>query len=180
LIIENKEEKKNMFNFEFYNPTKIIFGKDQINKLDSQISKDAKVLVLYGGGSVKKFGTLDAVIKVLANRTVIEFGGIEANPKYETLMKAVEIVKKENIDFLLAVGGGSVIDGTKFVNLAANYEGDNAEELLTNRTVAASITKGLPIGTVLTLPATGSEMNMGAVISHNHGKFPVFSPLSFP
>jgi NADP-dependent alcohol dehydrogenase len=169
-----------MFNFEFYNPTKIIFGKEQISKLDSHIPKDAKVLILYGGGSVKKFGTLDKVIESLANRTVIEFGGIEANPKYETLMKAVQIVKEENIDFLLAVGGGSVIDGTKFVNLAANYEGDNTEELLTDHTLVNSIEKGLPIGTVLTLPATGSEMNMGAVISHKNGKFPVFSTLSFP
>ncbi|MCT4594013.1 MAG: iron-containing alcohol dehydrogenase [Anaeromicrobium sp.] len=169
-----------MFNFEFYNPTRVIFGKGQIDKLHSQISKDAKVLILYGGGSVKKFGTLDMVKKSLKDRKIVEFGGIEPNPRYETLMKAVDIVKKEDIDFLLALGGGSVIDGTKFINLAANYTGNNKAELLTNPKAVASITKGLPIGTVLTLPATGSEMNMGAVVSYKSGKFPVFSPLSFP
>lgn len=169
-----------MLNFELYNPTHIIFGKDQIDKLDNHIPKDAKVLILYGGGSVKKFGTFDRVVKALGNRKTVEFGGIEPNPKYETLMKAVEIVKKEDIDFLLAVGGGSVIDGTKFVNLAANYEGSNSEELLTNAEIVGTIKKGLPIGTVLTLPAAGSEMNMGAVISYKDGKFPVLSPLSFP
>ena len=108
-----------MFNFDFYNPTKIVFGKDRLNELDNLVPKDAKVLVLYGGGSVKKFGTLDMVLKGLGNREVFEFGGIEPNPQFETLMKAVEIVKKEGINFLLAVGGGSVMDGTKFVSLAS-------------------------------------------------------------
>ena len=169
-----------MNNFDFYNPTHIVFGKDRLGELDNLIPKDAKVLILYGGGSVIKFGTLDKVKANLADRKVVEFGGIEPNPKYETLIKAVEIVKNENIDFLLSVGGGSVADGTKFINLAANYDGDNPVELLTNKRAQASVSKGLPIGTVMTLPATGSEMNSGGVISYNHGKHVIFNPLLFP
>ncbi len=169
-----------MNNFDFYNPTHIVFGKDRLGELDNLIPKDAKILILYGGGSVIKFGTLDKVKANLADRKVVEFGGIEPNPKYETLIKAVEIVKNKNIDFLLAVGGGSVADGTKFINLAANYDGDNPVELLTNKRAQASVSKGLPIGTVMTLPATGSEMNSGGVISYNHGKHVVFNPLLFP
>ncbi len=169
-----------MNNFDFYNPTHIVFGKDRLGELDNLIPKDAKVLILYGGGSVIKFGTLDKVKANLADRKVVEFGGIEPNPKYETLIKAVGIVKNENIDFLLSVGGGSVADGTKFINLAANYDGDNPVELLTNKRAQASVSKGLPIGTVMTLPATGSEMNSGGVISYNHGKHVVFNPLLFP
>lgn len=169
-----------MFNFDFYNPTHIVFGKDRIVELDNLVPKSARVLVLFGGGSVKKFGTLDKVVEALKGRTVFQFGGIEPNPRYETLMKAVEVVKKENIDFLLAVGGGSVMDGTKFVNVAANYDGENPVDLLQNGRLAASVSKGIAIGTVVTLPATGSEMNNGAVISYNHGKFAVFNPFNFP
>ncbi len=170
-----------MLNFDFYNPTHIVFGKDRIGELNNLVPKDAKVLVLYGGGSVKRFGTLTKVIDALKNRTIVEFGGIEPNPKYETLIKAVEIAKKENIDFLLAVGGGSVMDGTKFVNLAINYEGENKADLFKyGFTPVPSVSKVLPMGTVVTLPATGSEMNSGAVISYGDGKFPVFSTLSFP
>ncbi len=169
-----------MKNFDFYNPTHIVFGKDRLGELDKLVPKDAKVLILYGGGSIKKFGTLEKVKTNLKNRSIVEFGGIEPNPKYETLIKAVEIVKNENIDFLLAVGGGSVIDGTKFVNLAVNYEGDDPAVLLTNGRAQASVTKSLPIGTVITLPATGSEMNSGGVISYNHGKHVVSNPLLFP
>jgi NADP-dependent alcohol dehydrogenase len=149
-----------MQNFDFYNPTHIVFGKDRLNELDDLVPKDAKVLILFGGGSVKKFGTFDKVVVALKNRTIVEFGGIEPNPKYETLIKAVDIIKKEKIDFLLAVGGGSVIDGTKFVNLAANYVGKDPTELLFNgRSGSITVPISLPIGTVLTLPATGSEMN---------------------
>lgn len=169
-----------MFNFDFYNPTHIVFGKDRIGELDKLVPKAARVLVLFGGGSVKRFGTLDKVVEALKGRTVFQFGGIEPNPRYETLMKAVEVVKKENIDFLLAVGGGSVMDGTKFVNIAANYDGENPADLLENGRLAASVSKGISIGTVVTLPATGSEMNNGAVISYNHGKFGVFNSLNFP
>ena len=168
-----------MLNFDFYNPTKIVFGKDRLNELDNLIAKDAKVLVLYGGGSVKKFGTLEKVINGLGNRKIVEFGGIEPNPKYETLMKAVEIVKNENIDFLLAVGGGSVMDGTKFIALAACYEGIEASDILLGK--ENPVTKrAIPLGTVLTLPATGSEMNRGGVVTFNHGKWSFHNNLVFP
>ena len=103
-----------MQNFDFYNPTRIVFGQDRLGELDKLIPASAKVLVLYGGGSVKRFGTLEKVVSNLGDREVIEFGGIEPNPQFETLMKAVKVVKENNIDFLLAVGGGSVMDGTKF------------------------------------------------------------------
>lgn len=168
-----------MLDFTFYNPTRIVFGKDRLKELNSLVPKDARVLVLYGGGSVKRFGTLDKVTDALAGRHIAQFGGIEPNPQFSTLMKAVEIVRDEQIDFLLAVGGGSVMDGTKFVSLASGYDG-NAEELLTHGFDPVPVDRALPIGTVVTLPATGSEMNSGGVISHNHGKFPVFSPLAFP
>lgn len=168
-----------MLDFNFYNPTQVIFGKDRLDELDDQVPKDAKVLVLYGGGSVKKFGTFDKVVKGLKDRQVFEFAGIEPNPRYETLMKAVEIVKKEDIDFLLAVGGGSVMDGTKFVSLASKYDG-NAQDLLQYGFAQVSAEDAVPLGAVVTLPATGSEMNSGAVISFGEGKYPVFSPLSFP
>ncbi|WP_270660278.1 iron-containing alcohol dehydrogenase [Paraclostridium bifermentans] len=169
-----------MLDFTFHNPTKIVFGKDKIEELNSLIPEDSRVLILYGGGSIKKFGTLDKVKDALKGREIFEFSGIEPNPKYETLIKAAEIVKKENIDFLLAVGGGSVMDGTKFVNLAANYDGEDKTDLLNYGFNPVPVSKGLPIGTVVTLPATGSEMNGGAVISYNGGKFSVRSPLSFP
>lgn len=169
-----------MENFDFYNPTHIVFGKDRLKELNKLVPKDAKVLILYGGGSVKKFGTLDKVKENLKGCTIVEFGGIEPNPSYETLIKAVEIVKKENINFLLAVGGGSVMDGTKFVSLAVNYKGDNPAKLLGNSFLQASIKESIVIGTVVTLPATGSEMNSGGVISYNHGKFVVSNPLLFP
>lgn len=168
-----------MNNFDFHNPTHIVFGKDRLNELDNLVPQNANVMVLFGGGSVKKFGTLDKVIKGLGNRKITEFGGIEPNPQFTTLMKAVEIVKKEKIDFLLAVGGGSVMDGTKFVSLASNYEG-NAEDLLTHGFAAVPVSFAHPVGTVVTLPATGSEMNGFGVISYKGGKFPVFSPLTYP
>ncbi|MGL4800246.1 MAG: iron-containing alcohol dehydrogenase, partial [Cellulosilyticaceae bacterium] len=169
-----------MFNFTFYNPTKIVFGKDTLNELQNLVPQNAKVLVLYGGGSVKKFGTLDKVKAYLGEREVYEFGGIEPNPQYNTLMKAVKIVKEEGIDFLLAVGGGSVMDGTKFVALAATYDGDNAEDLFDYDEVPVEVAKSMPIGTVVTLPATGSEMNNGGVITSSKGKLAIFSPNNFP
>ena len=169
-----------MLNFDFYNPTHVVFGKDRLGELDKLVPEDAKVLVLYGGGSVKKFGTLPKVLEGLKNRKVFEFGGIEPNPKYTTLMKAVELVKKEKIDFLLAVGGGSVMDGTKFIALASHYKGENAEDLLHFGFTPVPVEKAIPIGTVVTLPATGSEINTFGVISHNHGKYAVTSPLAFP
>ncbi|MGV8124505.1 MAG: iron-containing alcohol dehydrogenase [Candidatus Xenobiia bacterium LiM19] len=169
-----------MLNFDFYNPVHIVFGKDRLGELDTLVPKESKVLILYGGGSVKKHGTLQKVIDALGNRKVLEFGGIEPNPQFTTLMKAVEIVKKENVDFLLAVGGGSVMDGTKFVALASRHKGDKPQELLFHGFNPVPADEAVPLGTVVTLPATGSEMNNGAVVSYEHGKYPVFSPLAFP
>lgn len=169
-----------MQNFDFYNPTHIVFGKNRLSELDNLVPKSAKVLVLYGGGSVKKYGTLDKVTASLSGREIVEFGGIEANPRFETLMKAVEVVNKENVDFLLAVGGGSVMDGTKFIALASKYSGENPQKLLFHGFNFVPQEEALPLGTVLTLPATGSEMNCGAVISYDRGKYPVMSPLVFP
>jgi NADP-dependent alcohol dehydrogenase len=173
-----------MLNFEFKNPTKIIFGKGQIEKLSKEIPSNAKVLMLYGGGSIKKNGIYEEVKKALTGFTVLEFGGIPANPEYAVLLQALEIIKKENINYLLAVGGGSVIDGTKFLSAAALYAGDNPWEILSK---AIRTDKGMPFGTVLTLPATGSEMNSGAVITNaatkeklamgGPGLFPEFSIL---
>lgn len=176
-------------NFDAYNPTHIVFGKNRLAELENLIPQDKKVLLLYGGGSVKKFGTLDKVKKALANHQseVGEFGGIEANPTYETLIQAVDLVKKENYDFLLAVGGGSVIDGTKFVAAAAVFDGDPIHIFGNGIGEKKPITKALPFGTVLTLPATGSEMNSGGVVTFVEKKaklsfgsaytFPVFSIL---
>ncbi|WP_370227441.1 iron-containing alcohol dehydrogenase [Mesoflavibacter sp.] len=173
-----------MNNFEFKNPTKIIFGKDSIEKLKNQIPEDAKVLMLYGGGSIKKNGIYDKVKTALANVDVTEFGGIPANPEYDILMNALNVIKEENITYLLAVGGGSVIDGTKFLSAAAVYDGDTPWDILINKVRTEN---GMPFGTVLTLPATGSEMNSGAVITREEtkeklamggpGLFPQFSIL---
>ena len=171
-----------MYNFDFYNPTRILFGKERLESLNELIPAKATILITYGGGSVKKYGVLEKVKANLENRQVIEFGGIEPNPRYETLMKAAEVVRNENIGFILAVGGGSVIDGTKFICLASHYKGD-ATDLLKmgfSRITSETVEKVVPFGTVLTLPATGSEMNNGAVISYGHGKFPVMSDLTYP
>jgi NADP-dependent alcohol dehydrogenase len=171
-----------VLNFKFYNPTRIIFGRDRLDSIDKYVPANAAVLITYGGGSAKKSGLIGRVKTALGNRKVFEFGGIEPNPRYETLIKAVEIIRKENIDFLLAVGGGSVIDGTKFITLASYYQGD-ARDLLKFGFIPVSsntVSRTIPFGTVLTLPATGSEMNNGAVISYEHGKFPVMSESAFP
>ncbi len=150
-----------MKNFEFYNPTKIIFGKDQIHKLSNEVPQGAKVLMVYGGGSIFKNGIYNKIKAALDGFAVLEFGGVEANPYYETLLKAVEIIKKEKIDFLLAVGGGSVIDGVKFIAATAVYDGNPLDIFYRKHRP----TKAFPFGTVLTLPATGSEMNSGSVVS---------------
>lgn len=168
-----------MQNFDYRNPTHIVFGQDRLAELDQLVPQDAKVLVLYGGGSVKRFGTLDKVLAGLGNRTVVEFAGIEPNPQFDTLMKAVHIARDEQVDFLLAVGGGSVMDGTKFIAAAVPFDGDEAT-LLQHGFAPLPIDRALPLATVATLPATGSEMNMGAVVSYQGGKFPVMSPLLFP
>jgi NADP-dependent alcohol dehydrogenase len=171
-----------MFNFNYYNPTRIFFGKDRLDSIDKSIPADARVLITFGGGSAKQTGLIGKVKNVLGNRVVFEFGGIEPNPKYETLMKAVEVIRKEEINFILAVGGGSVIDGTKFISLATYYKGDAADLLKQGfkQITVNEVDKVVPFGSVLTLPATGSEMNSGAVISYKNGKFPVMSELTFP
>lgn len=171
-----------MNNFNLHIPTQLYFGKDQHKELSRLIPANSKILLLYGGGSIKHNGIYEQVIGELSSFDVIEFGGIEANPQYTTLTKALEVIKLNEINFLLAVGGGSVIDGTKFLASAALYEGEHPWDIL-EKGLRTEI--GLPFGTVLTLPATGSEMNSGAVISRKEtgqklamggpGLFPVFS-----
>jgi NADP-dependent alcohol dehydrogenase len=151
-----------VLNFDFQNPTRILFGEGQVATLAKLVPAGARVLLLYGGGSIRTNGVYDQVGSALARHTVFEFGGIEPNPTYETLVGAIELVRREGIDFLLAVGGGSVIDATKFVAAAARLEED-PWSILQKR--AKNVTSALPFGVVLTLPATGSEMNAGAVIT---------------
>ena len=168
-----------MNNFTYHNPTRIHFGQGQIAKLSEEIPADAKVLITYGGGSIKKNGVLEQVHAALQGRSYQEFGGIEANPHFETLMQAVEIIQRDGIDYILAVGGGSVIDGSKFIAAAARYEGDPWEILTT---YGSKIVDAVPLGTVLTLAATGSEMNSGAVITKaaTQDKLFFFSPFVQP
>ena len=153
-----------MNNFELYNPVNYIFGKDQIQKLSELIPSNAKILLAYGGGSIFKNGVHNQVTNALKNYQIVEFAGIEPNPHFETLMKAVQIIREQNIDFILAVGGGSVIDGVKFISAAVHFDGDEAD-ILRKRILFKEGAKVVPFGTVLTLPATGSEMNSGAVVT---------------
>jgi len=153
-----------MNNFQFYNPTKIVFGEGSIAKLQELIPLESRVLMLYGGGSIKKNDVYQQVTDALSEHELFEFGGIEPNPEYTTLMKAVQLVRENQIDFLLAVGGGSVIDGTKFVAAASPYPGEDPWDIV-DQGLGPSLKEALPFGTVLTLPATGSEMNNKSVIS---------------
>ncbi len=153
-----------MLNFELYNPVNYIFGKDQIAKLSELVPANSKVLMAFGGGSIFKNGVYEQVKNALNGFEIVEFGGIEPNPRFETLMKAVQIIREQKIDFILAVGGGSVIDGVKFISAAVNFEGDEAD-ILKKRILFTDVSKVIPFGTVLTLPATGSEMNSGAVVT---------------
>lgn len=168
-----------MYSFEYKNPVKIIFGKDTISKIAEEIPKSSKVLITYGGGSIKKNGVYEQVTQALKGHEFFEFGGIEANPEYETLMQAVALVKEKNIDYLLAVGGGSVLDGTKFISAATKYTGEDAWDILAKY---APVTDAIPLASVLTLPATGSEMNSFAVVSRRAFKLKLAfgSPLLFP
>lgn len=168
-----------MQNFNFYNPTHIVFGEGRIAELGKLVPADARVLILTGGESARKTGTLAEVRAALGDRQIAEFSGIEPNPHFETLMKAVEQIKKENIDFLLAVGGGSVIDGTKFIAAAVKYDGDPEEILFS---FGRKISQAMPFGSVLTLPATGSEMNSGGVVTikSKGAKLPFGSKLLYP
>ncbi len=152
-----------MKNFIYANPTKIIFGKGMIANIASEIPVTSKILMLYGGGSIKANGVYDQVMNALQNHEVLEFSGIEPNPHYETCLKAVEMIKKNNIDFLLSVGGGSVLDATKFIAAAAQFVGQNPWDILVKH--GNNIETALPFGAVITLPATGSEMNSGGVIT---------------
>lgn len=150
-----------MDNFEFYNPVKIVFGKNRIGELENLIPKNNNVLLIYGGGSIFRNGVYEKVKQALQKHNVKEFGGVEPNPTHEISMKAVELIKKEKIDFLLAVGGGSVIDATKYMAVAACFNGDPWNIFVKG----AEIKEALPLGTILTLPATGTEMNANSVIS---------------
>ena len=167
-----------MENFTFYNPTRILFGQGRIADLAREVPAGARVLIIYGGGSVVKTGTLAEVKTALEGFTLFEFSGIEPNPTYETLMQAVELARREKIDFLLAVGGGSVIDGTKFIAAAIPFNGD-PWDILSKR---AKINGAIPFGSILTLPATGSEMNSGAVITRraSNDKLAFSNPQLFP
>jgi len=151
-----------MENFEFYNPVKILFGKNQIEKLNELIPYGSNIMLTYGKGSIFKNGVYTDIKKYLNGYKIIEFGGIEPNPTHETAMKAVDIVKNEKIDFLLAVGGGSVIDATKYIAASVYFTGSDPWEILLK---GAKVEKSIPIGTILTLPATGTEMNGNSVIS---------------
>ncbi len=170
-----------MNNFTLHTPTKILFGKGQVAQLREQLPSDARILITYGGGSVVRSGLLEQIRSELAGMTLFEFGGIEPNPTYETLMGAVALARAERINFLLAVGGGSVLDGTKFIAAATHYdEARDPWHIL--ETVGSEVRSAIPLGSVLTLPATGSEMNMGAVVTRRStgDKVHFFSPFVMP
>lgn len=179
-----------MNNFQYYNPVRIVFGEGQIKQLADLVPAKARVLITYGGGSAKRTGTLDEVKTALENggeRQIFEFGGIEPNPEFTTLLKAADMVNEQNIDFILAVGGGSVIDGSKFVALVSHLKEedgtvsrDQAWDALTSYT--RDIDSAVDLGAVLTIPATGSEMNSGGVINYSErqAKLPFGNPLVYP
>ena len=182
-----------MNNFQYYNPVRIVFGEGQIKKLSELVPTDARVLITNGGGSAQRTGTLDEVKNALGangNREVFEFGGIEANPEFTTLLKAADMVNEHNIDFLLAVGGGSVIDGSKFVALVSSLTEEGSTDGTVSREKAwdaltsycKNIDSAIDLGAVLTIPATGSEMNSGGVINYSErqAKLPFGNPLTFP
>lgn len=182
-----------MNNFQYYNPVRIVFGEDQIQQLSKLVPTDARVLLTYGGGSAKRTGTLDEVKEALAasgNRQVFEFGGIEPNPEFVTLLKAADAVNEHNIDFILAVGGGSVIDGSKFVALVSSLHDDDSVDGTVSReqawnaliTGCKKLDSAVDLGAVLTIPATGSEMNSGGVVNYSErqAKLPFGNPLAFP
>ncbi len=168
-----------MENFQFHNPTRVVFGKDTIGELSGLVPRDTTVLMTYGGGSIKANGVYDQVKAALKEHTVLEFGGIEPNPRHETCMNAVELCRRENVGFLLAVGGGSVLDGTKYIAAAVPFAGQDPWDILAK---GAAVESALPLATVLTLPATGSETNGFSVVSRDstREKLAFFSPRVYP
>ena len=166
-----------MLNFSFQNTTKIHFGEGQIKVLSKAIPKTARVLVTYGGGSIKTNGVYEQLVAALSQHTWFEFSGIEPNPSYATLMQAQDLIVQHDIDFLLAVGGGSVVDGTKFIAAAAMFKGDDPWAILEQ---GLPVKQALPLACVLTLPATGSESNTGAVVTRDGNKLAFMSPLIRP
>ncbi|WP_169391448.1 MULTISPECIES: iron-containing alcohol dehydrogenase [Psychrobacter] len=181
-----------MKNFQYYNPVRIVFGDNQIKELANLVPLDARVLITFGGGSAKKHGTLDEVKAALESngaREVFEFGGIEPNPEFDTLLKAADKVNELEIDFILAVGGGSVIDGSKFVALVAPFKEDSESKKVSREKAWQALTSrcrnldfAIDLGAVLTIPATGSEMNSGGVIndSNRQAKLSFSNPLAYP
>lgn len=166
-----------VYNFQYANPTRVCFGEGQIASLPELIPTGSRLLVLYGGGSIKQNGVYEQLTRALAGMEWKEFSGIGANPQYDQLMEAVALVKREGIDFLLAVGGGSVVDGSKFVAAAARFEGEDPWDILLHK---AAVDAALPLGCVLTLPATGSESNPAAVVSRGDAKLSFKSELVQP
>lgn len=168
-----------MLNFTYCNPVKIVFGKGAISELSELVPNDARVLLTFGGGSIKKNGVYDQVKNALGSRETIEFGGIEPNPAYETLMEGVELGRREAVTFLLAVGGGSVLDGTKFIAAAIPFKAGDPWNMVV---AGAPVPDVVPLGCIMTLPATGSEMNSIAVISRKsvQEKIGLSSPKLFP
>lgn len=167
-----------MKNFVFNNPVEIVFGDNAIESLTRLVPTDKKVMITYGGGSIKKNGVYDQVMASLSKHRIVEFGGIEANPEFETLVKAAAVCRKERVGFILAVGGGSVLDGSKFIAAIADYAGDPWDFLDGKARPSVAI----PLGSVMTLPATGSEMNANAVVSRRElkEKRPFNSPKVLP
>ena len=171
-----------MLNFEYYNPTRIVFGKDQLNRLPELLTEIGakRVLIAYGQGSIVKSGLYQKIVDQLSDFHVVPFQGIEANPEFTTLLKARDVCREEKIDFILAVGGGSVIDGVKFISGTVPYEGDPWDVL--DKKEGCNFTEAIPFGTILTLPATGSEANSGAVINRTEfeQKRVMGGPMFFP
>jgi len=168
-----------MLNFSYYNPVRVHFGKGSISRLEDLLEDFQRIMLVYGTGSIKRNGVYDQVMEVLEGKTVVEFGGISANPAYEDCMDAVALGKKENVDFILSVGGGSILDACKFISAALKHEGGDPWDILYKKTPVSEAT---PLGCVLTLPATGSEMNINSVISRRstREKLHFGSPLVYP
>ena len=177
-------ENMSMENFDFYNPVRVLFGKGMIAQMEQYIPKNARVLMVYGGGSIKKNGVYDQVVEALGDHKTVEYGGIQPNPSYEYALPALDIIRNDELDFILAVGGGSVVDACKFIAAASYFKGEDPWDILAK---GAPVEEALPIGVVLTIPATGTEMNGNSVITREATKdklafssqkvYPVFSVL---